>query len=313
MTAVASPQPFAESFPALGTTATVLVTERAAVDVASVMLRAEADAVDRACSRFRDDSEIRRVERAGVPVEVSELLADHLSAALRAGAVTDGLVDPTVEVAELGYDRDFAAIVSSDELVGPGRPAPGWWRIAWDAAARRVALPDGVRVDLGSTAKALTADRAADWIHSVVACGVLVNLGGDIAVAGDAPDGGWRITVTDDHTTTGPVDQLVRIGDGGLASSGTTRRRWHRGGRELHHIVDPRTGLPAAGPWRTATAAARSCLDANIASTAAIVLGHDAIGWLTERAIPARLVGTDGRIRLVGPWPGNDRPRAGDA
>lgn len=313
MTALASPQPFAESFPALGTTATVLVTERAAIGDASAMLRAELDAVDRACSRFRADSEIRRVERAGAPVEVSDLLADHLAAALRAGAVTDGLVDPTVAVAELGYDRDFADLVPSDEPIGPGRPAPGWWRIVWDDAARRVALPAGVRVDLGSTAKALTADRAADWIHAVVACGVLVNLGGDIAVAGDAPEGGWRITVTDDHTTTGATDQLVRIHGGGLASSGTARRRWQRGGRELHHIIDPRTGLPGAGPWRTATAAARSCLDANIASTAAIVLGDDAVGWLTERGIPARLVGTDGRVRLVGRWPGDDRARTADA
>jgi thiamine biosynthesis lipoprotein len=95
----------------------------------------------------------------------------------------------------------------------------------------------------------------------------------------------------------------VTIADGGLATSGITARRWSRGDRHLHHLIDPNTGAPAAGPWRTVTVAAGSCVDANIASTAAIVLGHDAPGWLLARGLPARLVDRAGGVHRCGAWP----------
>jgi FAD:protein FMN transferase len=75
------------------------------------------------------------------------------------------------------------------------------------------------------------------------------------------------------------------------------------GGREVHHIIDPRTGAPAQGPWRTATVAAPTCVTANAASTALIVGGDDAEQWLLTTGLAARLVGHDGSIRLLGPWP----------
>jgi thiamine biosynthesis lipoprotein len=314
VTTVAAPEPFAESFPALGTTATVLVTERSALGDASRMLRDDLDELDRACSRFREDSEIRRLDDvAGAPVVVGPVLADHLDAAFRASSLTDGMVDLTVRtsLSELGYDRDFAEVRGVGPKVGEPCPAPGWWRVGWDRAERTIVLPHGVGLDLGATAKALAADRAAHRITAALRCGVLVNLGGDIAVAGAGPAAGWRVTVTDDHTSTGSADQLVGIHAGGLATSGVVRRRWRRGGAELHHIVDPRTGMPADGPWRTVSVAAGSCLDANIASTAAIVLGEDATCWLTERGIPARLVTAAGEVRTVGRWPIGHRRGAG--
>ncbi|HEX6539175.1 MAG TPA: FAD:protein FMN transferase, partial [Candidatus Dormibacteraeota bacterium] len=134
--------------------------------------------------------------------------------------------------------------------------------------------------------------------------GVLVNLGGDIAVAGPAPAGGWRVRVTDDHAA--PPDspgQTVTIDGGGLATSSTTVRAWTAAGRSMHHIVDPRTGAPAAVVWRTVSTTAPTCVLANTASTAAIVLGRDAEDWLAERGVPARLVSRDGTVRHVGGWP----------
>lgn len=302
------PSPFAATrFTALGTTAELVVTDATRLAVAEQELRAELLAIDETCSRFRDDSEITRLHAsAGVSVHVSPLLAEALRAALRAAELTEGVVDPTVgeAVREIGYDRDFDAIERDDPTpVRPAGPVPGWWRIGLAVDRQEVVLPRGVSLDLGATAKALAADRAATRAALAAGCGVLVGLGGDIAVAGSAPEGGWRIVVGDDHARTDPArDPVVAIRSGGLATSSVTRRTWRRGGRTVHHIVDPRTGDVPAAVWRTVSVAAGSCVDANTASTAAIVLGHAAPAWLLARRLPARLVRTDGSVTTVAGW-----------
>jgi FAD:protein FMN transferase len=103
--------------------------------------------------------------------------------------------------------------------------------------------------------------------------------------------------------------QQIRLGSGGLATSSVTCRQWLRAGQLLHHIIDPRTGQPAGGPWRTVSVVAASCAEANAASTAAIIAGDDALDWLTARQLPARLIGHDGTIRLTGGWPAGDGGR----
>jgi thiamine biosynthesis lipoprotein len=133
---------------------------------------------------------------------------------------------------------------------------------------------------------------------------VLVSLGGDIAVSGTPPSGGWPVLVTDNHAQ--PVEapgQTIAIESGGLATSSTMVRRWKRGDVVMHHLVDPRTGRPAAPWWRTVSVTAANCVDANIAATAAIILGPDAPVWLERLGLPARLVGVDGTVQVVGSWP----------
>jgi thiamine biosynthesis lipoprotein len=167
-----------------------------------------------------------------------------------------------------------------------------------------VLLPPGVTLDLGASAKAFAADRFAGRIAAETGAGALVSLGGDVAVAGPAPAGGWVIGVDDDHAV--PPEQAssyVAVDAGGVASSGIRVRRWRLGATELHHIVDPRTGRPSRSPWSTVAVAAASCLDANAASTAAIVLGPAAPGWLAARSLPGRLVRLDGSVLTVGGWP----------
>ena len=132
-------------------------------------------------------------------------------------------------------------------------------------------------------------------------------VGDPAPVAGQAPAGGWRIRVQDisgrpEDTPTGP-SAVVAIHNGGLATSSTAARRWRRGGDVLHHILDPRTGLPAAPVWRTVSVAAASCADANTASTAAIIRGREAPGWLTGLGLPARLVDEAGTVHTVAGWP----------
>ena len=306
------------SWRALGTGVQVTVTDGRQLAAARAMLEADLAAVDLACSRFRPDSEIVALDRVtgGGPAEVSPLLAEAIAVALRAARLTDGDVDPTVGAAmnAVGYDRDFSLVAREGPAVKlTVRTIPGWRQVEFDEQARLLRLPPGVRLDLGATAKAWAADRAATRIAAATGGGVLVSLGGDVAVSGRAPDGGWRIRVQDvsgrpEDPPTGP-STVVAIGTGGLATSSTAARRWRRGGDILHHILDPRTGLPAAVVWRTVSVAAATCTDANIASTAAIIRGRAAPAWLTELGLPSRLVDEAGRVHTVAGWP----TEAGDA
>jgi thiamine biosynthesis lipoprotein len=181
---------------------------------------------------------------------------------------------------------------------------PGWQTVDLQRHHSTVRVAHGVELDLGATAKALAADRAALAASRAAGTGVLVSLGGDVAVAGPAPAPGWPVRISEDHAA--PLDApgpTVSIRSGGLATSGTAVRRWRAGGAELHHIVDPRTGRPAETPWRAVTVAAASCVDANAASTAAVVLGEAAPEWLADRHLPARLQSGDGTVVCAGGWP----------
>ncbi len=303
---------------ALGTTARLAVWPPSALAAAIGAVDRELDRLDRAASRFRTDSEISRLHAAGgQPAEVSTTLAEAIGIALAAARWSGGLTDPTVGAAlsALGYDRDFAQLRqhrwAETDPVRPASQGPAWGSVR--LAGRRVQLPAGVMLDLGATAKGLGADWSAEAALRASGCGgVIVSLGGDVALAGDSPCGGWPVLIADDHRLRAdsppgrPATQLVRLCRGGLATSSITGRRWRRSGRWLHHIIDPRTGLPAAGPWRTVSVAAATCADANAASTAAIVAGSAAPQWLAGRAIPARLVGRDGSVLHVGGWPASD-------
>ena len=241
----------------------------------------------------------------GAPVAVSPDLLESVTIALRAARLTDGAVDPTVggAMCDIGYDRDFSMVATGapGDLPGPA-PIPGWRSVNVDPERSTVSLPTGVVLDLGATAKAWAADLAATAISSSLDCGVLVSLGGDIAVSGTGPEGGFAVGVAD--VCGDPAAPLaVAVESGGLATSGVGKRHWMVGGVPVHHLIDPATGLPVDSPWRTVTVAAGSCVDANTASTAAMVMGRPAVSWLTERRLPSRLVGLDGTTVTAAGWP----------
>jgi thiamine biosynthesis lipoprotein len=293
---------------ALGTGVRLLVTggdlEAARGTVVDLL-----DDVDRAYSRFRPESELSRLNaNGGQPLAVSPLFGLAIEAALRAGRLSDGMVDPTVGQAmrAIGYDRDFGRALSRPEpIVLRLEPVPGWQAVHYDSVRRVASLARGVELDLGSTGKALAADLcAAAALEAMGRGGVLVSLGGDIATAGEVPEGGWRVLAADVSSTPSDTDgEVVAIHGGALATSGTTARRWTRGGVVLHHLIDPRTGLPAEGPWRTASVVAATCVDANIAATAGIVRGRSAVPWLDELGLATRLVSTSGQVVRLGGWP----------
>jgi thiamine biosynthesis lipoprotein len=292
---------------ALGTSAELFVTDDGDLDVARRIVEDQLEAIDLACSRFRDDSELARVNAApGRWVDVSSLFLEAVHVALGAARATAGDVDPTIGRAlrVAGYDLDFAELPA----VRTGRvtfaPAPGWRLVQVDGSRPAVRVPRGVELDFGATAKALAADRAAGACAAALRSGVLVNLGGDLAVAGPPPDGGWDVRVTDDHAAGfDSPGQTVAISCGGLATSSVAVRRWRNGSGDAHHIIDPSSGAPATEFWRTVSVAAANCVAANIASTAAMVRGAAALPWLDSLRLPARLVSADGSVARVADWP----------
>lgn len=296
------------SFRALGTTATIVVGDALLFEEARVLLESELESVDEACSRFRADSELVRANaRPGQTVEIGSVLTQSLAAALDAAEATDGLVTPALGSAlvGLGYDRTFELVrMRGTWTVREAAPRIDAWRdIRLDIARRTLCVPRGVELDLGATAKALAADRAAALIARAIGCGVLVSLGGDIAVAGEAPVTGWVVRVADDHDGPPVGGPAIAIATGGLATSSTTVRRWSTDRGLAHHVIDPRTGLSSTTSWRTVSVCAASCVEANVATLASLLLGEEAPGWLGSRGLHARLVREDGAITYAGAWP----------
>ncbi len=291
------------TFSVWGLSATLAVERDDQFEAALATLWRHLDAIDAAANRFRSDSEVSRLnDAAGEPLEVSTTFEEVLAAALACAEWTDGLCDPTVLSAllDLGYDRDYDELRATGAPARrPARPAPGVGAIDWDRTRHRVALRDGARVDFGASAKALVADRVADELAP--RGGVVVEIGGDVAVRGEGPEGPWAIGVSDSLVITGREERITLDG-GGIATSSNATRTWRAGGAVVNHLVDPRTGECAEGPFATASVASSSCLRANALATAALLWGEDAPYHLAQAGAAARLVRVGGAVEYVGGW-----------
>jgi FAD:protein FMN transferase len=280
------------AFRAMGTSVTLVVDDDRAPAVTVSLAIREVETIfereERRCSRFRTDSELSRVNAsAGSPTTVSAPLAELVAFALERAADSGGLFDPTVlnAVTAAGYDRDF------DELIAGARGALrppvtcGRWRDV-SLEGRDLRLPPGVGLDLGGVAKGWTVDLAAGAAVGAGLPWALVNAGGDLRVAGDAPPVEVEIEDPDD-----PDTSLARVAmaGGALATSSTTRRAWGDG---RHHLIDPRTGAPSDTGIVQATVWAPTCALAEVAAKRALLTGDGAL-----RLGPAVLVHTDGDVR----------------
>ncbi len=288
-----------------------LTTEHdAQMDEATKRLWYWLDLVDASCNRFRDDSELSRLNGArGATLEVSSTLALALDAALRAAEATGDLVDPTVLPAllALGYDRDFDELALGDAVrERPAVPSMGPSAIHLDRDAQTVTLDPPCQLDLGASAKALVVDLVADEVAA--SGGVVVELGGDVAVRGEGPEGPWAIAVSDALEVRGD-EPRVTLRHGGIATSSTTTRTWRVGERTVNHIVDPRTGHCARGLYTTATVSASDCVLANAFATAALLWNEDASYHIAQAGWSARLVRRDGSLEFVGGWPEDEAAR----
>jgi thiamine biosynthesis lipoprotein len=298
----------ARTIRAIGTTGTVLVQDADAADHALALLADELRRIDEAASRFRPDSELAALHRrAGQTTVVSPLLFDAIETAVMVSRRTHGAVDPTVgnAMCAVGYDDDIDRVLARapkpSAVLGP---VVGAAHVQLRRDRMTVRIPRGVHLDLGATAKALAADRAAARIANDIGGGVLVSLGGDIAVAGPPPRGGWAVGIAvESSTPADQADQVVAITQGGLASSATSVRRWRDAEGERHHIVDPATGDCVEPYWALVSAVGATCVEANALTTAALVWGEAALDRLAPYGQAVRLVRHDGQVITRHGWP----------
>ena len=233
-------------------------------------------------SRFRDDSELSRLNRDG-SIEPGRDLARVVELALEARDRTSGRFDPTVHNALVaaGYDRSFEQLPAEGDTAPPPPAARGVC-----LRPGRIELEPGVQIDLGGIGKGYAAERAAELLALAGPC--LVNAGGDIAIRG----GSWPVGV--EHIT-------LQLDSGGLATSGRDRRRWQRGGRELHHLIDPATGEPSETDLLRVTVVAADAVDAEVAAKSLFLAGSKrAAAEANAAGMPAVLVTEDGRTLLAG-------------
>lgn len=285
-----------DSWTAPGAEVQLVVTDPSRLEPARDMLRDMLAGIDAVCGSDRPDSELALLDCQGTAVPVSPLLRDAIAEALRTARLTAGAVDPVAAGAGLGW--------LADPLDPLAAPAPPWRLVRLDSRAATVWLPPGAHLDLSAISAAWAADRCAAGLAAGLGCGVLVGLGGDIAVAGPAPVAGWRIRVQDAGPAAhGQPGAVVAIRDGGLSTSSRAARRRMTRENALHHLRDCRTGLPAAPYWRTVSVAAANCVFACAASLATMIRGRRGAEWLGALGLPARLVGLDGQVRTVGGWP----------
>lgn len=311
---------------ALGTYVDLVVADGSRLEAARLATAGLLADVDRTCSRFREDSDLSLANRsAGRWVKVDPLLCRAVLAALDAAEETDGLVDPTLGavLAGWGYDRDLADVQAQSAVKAQGQPpaqarstdpaavpAPvavhSWMDVQVDPDGGLL-VPQGLRLDLGATGKSFAADLVADRVPALAGTALVVSLGGDLAVGlldDEAQDRvEWPVQVAEQPELPDDGCETVLVDSGGMATSTTTRRRWVKAGRPVHHLLDPRTLAPVDPVWRTATVAAGSAVAANTASTAAIILGAAAPQWLAERDLAARLVHRDGQVVRLNGWP----------
>lgn len=281
------------------TRARLVVTDPSVLDDARGLCEGVLSTVGAVASRFDPTSELSALPDDGRPHGLSPLLADLVAEALGAAAATGGAVDPTVgaTLVDLGYDRDIALLTDTHRPTARVRRVRGWQtvRLVDDV----LTVPAGVLLDLGATAKASAADRCARAVAARFGGGALVSLGGDIATAGAGPRDGWQVEVRD--LPTDAPEQITLPPGAAVCTSSTRRRTWQRCGEPQHHLIDPRTSRPVTGTWAAVTVVARTCLAANTASTAAVVLGPDA-DWLPRTGLPARALAADGRTVRFGSW-----------
>lgn len=261
----------------MGTTAEVLV-DGTAEQLAIGFRRLRA--LEASWSRFQPDSELNRLHRrAGQWTAVSDDLLRALTWAQRMTAETGGLFDPSIRAALeiLGYDRTYMAGLDADAAAADGRPAPGIAGLEVDRLNCRARIAPGLGIDLGGIGKGLAADIVATELVADGARAAFVSLGGDVHACGEpAENGSWPVPLI--HPVTGTQLAVHPLAAGGLVMSTTQLRTWRRGGRSLHHIIDPRTGRSTATDLVAVAVAAASAARAEALAKAAIVLGA-AAGW----------------------------------
>lgn len=295
-----------EEFRAMGTTISLLLPEQQA-DLGLELVRTLFAEWEQVLSRFLPESELSRLnQRAGEPVVVGDLLYEVLATALTAAQATQGVYDPALldQLMRVGYDRTFDDLSTERserfDPIFPGEPGGGWRGIRVDPLRRSVTLPAGIKLDFGGIAKGMAVDAALKNLRTNGIEYALVNAGGDLAVLGlPASVQSWQIAVPGQQKS-----WTIPLLSGAVATSGIAHRHWWQGKTLRHHLLDPRTGLPAESDLWSVTVVADRCEQAEVAAKVAFILGsRKGADFLRKYQIAGLLVCADGTWSTVEPWP----------
>lgn len=290
----------------MGTTITLLLPEDQAQEGLQIVRTLFAE-WEQTLSRFLPESELSQLnEHAGIPTAVSDLLYTVLATALTAAQATQGVYDPALldQLIQVGYDRTFDDLPTAQapdfDPIIPGEPGGRWRGIKVDPIYRRVTLPAGIKLDFGGIAKGMAVDAALEQLRQNGISPALVNAGGDLAVLGLPPAAEqWPIAVPGQKQM-----WTIPLLSGAVATSGIARRHWWQGNRLRHHLIDPRTGLPAESDLWSVSVVADRCEQAEVAAKVAFILGsRQGTEFLRNHHIPGILVHEDGTWQTVEPWP----------
>ena len=288
----------------MGTTISMLFPESQA-ETGAQIVRALFSKWEQTLSRFLAGSELSRLnQQAGTratAVAVSDLLYDVLATALTAARATGGVYDPAMleQLVQLGYDRTFDDLpaVRFDPII-PREPGGRWRGIKVDPLRRRVTLPAGIKLDFGGIAKGMAVDAALERLRRSEISPAMVNAGGDLAVLGLPPDAEqWLIAAPGRGQY-----WTIPLRSGAVATSGIARRHWWQGNTLRHHLLDPRTGLPAQSDLWSVTVVADRCEQAEVAAKVAFILGsRQGADFLRRHHIAGLLVHENGTWETVEP------------
>ncbi len=281
------------TFDAMGSEAHVVVVGPPAL---GALARRRLEDLEAKWSRFRPASEISRLNRAGAAVVSPETVL-LIQRAIQGWMATEGRFDPTVYDALVaqGYDRSFDRGLSRAEAPAPAA-VPGCWGIVVDETAAAIVLPAGVHVDPGGIGKGLAADLVVADLMASGAEGAMVSIGGDLRAEGRPPEGaGWTIAL--DEPAVRGATGTISIAAGAIATSSTRVQRWSAGDREVHHLIDPATGLPHRGTVALVTVVAAEGWWAEVA-TKDLMAKPAGADPLDETS--ALVVDTEGRVHLAG-------------
>ncbi len=301
----------------MGTTAHVIVTDGEAGLADRAVARLEN--LEARWSRFQPESEISRLNaRPGVAMLVSHNTYELIELAISGWNLTHGRFDPTLlpDLRTAGYDRSFELLSTADGRGGSSaRPTPlagvtslvrhsGVEAIQLDPVVGTVTLGEGVEIDPGGIGKGLAADLVVDLLLTAGARGALVNVGGDLRVAGAAPEGaGWVVAITDPMNADRVVDTIA-LNDGAVASTWRTKRTWTGpDGTLRHHLIDPTTGVPASTGLAGVTVLTGRGWQSEVLAKAAFLAGPvEGASLLTANDAAGLLVTDDGAVHEVGSW-----------
>ena len=287
----------------MGTTISLLLPEDQA-EPGTQIVRDLFSEWEQALSRFIPESELSLLNQStGTPVAVSDLLYTVLATALTAARATEGVYDPAMldQLVKVGYDRTFDKLEAVDfDPVIPGEPGGRWRGIKVNPIYREVTLPTGVKLDFGGIAKGMAVDAALERLHQNGISPAMVNAGGDLAVSGLPPgDDTWLIAVPGRERY-----WSLPLHHGAVATSGIAHRHWRQGNALRHHLLDPRTGLPAQSDLWSVTVVADRCEQAEVAAKVAFILGsRQGADFLRRFRIAGLLILEDGAWETVEPWP----------